>query len=63
MSEIFPEPVFNLPEADIPIEGLKAYIAQGEHFQILYMEFEKDVIIKEHSHESQWGSFLKVKLI
>ena len=28
MSEIFPEPVLNLPEADILIDGLKAYIAQ-----------------------------------
>jgi quercetin dioxygenase-like cupin family protein len=57
--EIFPEPILNLPEADIPIEGLKAYIAQGESFQILYMEFEKDVIIEEHSHESQWGVILE----
>ncbi|KKK66633.1 hypothetical protein LCGC14_0830470, partial [marine sediment metagenome] len=33
MSEIFPKPVLDLPKADIPIDGLKAYIAQGEHFQ------------------------------
>ena len=59
MSKIFPEPVLNLPEADISIDGLKAYIAQGDHFQILYMEFEKDVIIEEHSHESQWGVILE----
>ncbi|MFX1420365.1 MAG: cupin domain-containing protein [Promethearchaeota archaeon] len=59
MSEIFPEPILKLPRADIPIDGLKAYIAQGEHFQILYMEFEKDVIIEEHSHESQWGVILE----
>ncbi|MFX0022514.1 MAG: cupin domain-containing protein, partial [Candidatus Hermodarchaeota archaeon] len=57
--EIFPEPVLKLPKADIPIDGLKAYIAQGEHFQILYMQFEKDVIIEEHSHESQWGVILE----
>ncbi|MFX0156271.1 MAG: cupin domain-containing protein [Candidatus Hodarchaeota archaeon] len=59
MSEIFPKPILDLPEADIPIDGLKAYIAQGEHFQILYMEFEKDVVIEEHSHESQWGVILE----
>jgi len=58
MSIIFPKPILELPRADIPIDGLKAYIAQGEHFQILYMEFEKDVIIEEHSHESQWGVIL-----
>ncbi len=59
MSEIFPGPVLDLPEADIPVDGLKAYIAQGEHFQILYMEFEKEAIIEEHSHESQWGVVLE----
>jgi quercetin dioxygenase-like cupin family protein len=59
MSEIFPEPILKLPKADIPIEGLKAYIAQGNHFQVLYMEFEKDIIIEEHSHESQWGVVLE----
>ncbi|MFX0005753.1 MAG: cupin domain-containing protein [Promethearchaeota archaeon] len=59
MSEIFPEPVLKLPRADIPIDGLKAFIAQGDYFQILYMEFEKDVIIEEHSHESQWGVILE----
>ncbi|MFX0041069.1 MAG: cupin domain-containing protein [Promethearchaeota archaeon] len=59
MSEIFPEPILKLPKADIPLEGLKAYIAQGNHFQVLYMEFEKDIIIEEHSHESQWGVVLE----
>ncbi len=59
MSEIFPKPVLDLPKEDIPVDGLKAYIAQGEHFQILYMEFEKDAIIEEHSHESQWGVILE----
>lgn len=59
MSEIFPKPILDLPKADIPIDGLKAYLAQGEHFQILYMKFDKDVIIDEHAHESQWGVILE----
>ncbi|MFW9819446.1 MAG: cupin domain-containing protein [Candidatus Thorarchaeota archaeon] len=59
MSEIFPEPILKLPRADIPIDGLKAYIAQGEHFQILCMEFTKDVVIEEHFHENQWGIVLE----
>ena len=39
----FPPPIKNLPEADIPIEGVKAYLSQAEGHQILFMEFEKDV--------------------
>lgn len=62
MTETFPEPILNLPEADIPFEGLKAYLAQGESYQILFMKFDKDVILPEHSHESQWGIVLEGKI-
>jgi len=62
MSEIFPEPILNLPKADVPLDGVVAYLAQGENHQILFMEFEKDVEIAEHSHESQWGIVLKGKI-
>ena len=59
MAEIFPEPIRNLPEADIPLSGLKAYLSQSDDHQILFMEFEEDVEIPEHSHESQWGVVLE----
>lgn len=39
MSEIFPEPIRNLPQADIPLSGLMAYLSQAENHQILFMEF------------------------
>ena len=39
MIEIFPEPILRLPEADIPLEGIKAHLAQGETFQIIFMKF------------------------
>jgi len=29
MTEIFPDPIRNLPEADIPFEGIKAYLSQA----------------------------------
>lgn len=58
MAEIFPEPIRNLPEADIPLDGLKAYLSQSDNHQILFMEFDEDVEIPEHSHESQWGVVL-----
>jgi quercetin dioxygenase-like cupin family protein len=58
MSEIFPEPIRNLPEADIPLSGIKAYLSQAENHQILFMEFSEDVEVPEHSHEAQWGVVL-----
>jgi hypothetical protein len=51
MSEIFPEPIRNPPEADIPLSGIKAYLSQAENHQILFMEFSEDVEVPEHS---QW---------
>ena len=59
MAEIFPEPIRNLPEADIPLDGLKAYLSQSDNHQILFMEFDEDVEVPEHSHESQWGVVLE----
>jgi quercetin dioxygenase-like cupin family protein len=54
MSSNFPKPISALPEADIPFEGVKGYLSQGENHQIIFMEFSKDVDIPEHSHDSQW---------
>ena len=58
MSEIFPEPIRNLPQADIPIEGITSYLLQGENQQVVFMSFDKDVSVPEHSHEAQWGVVL-----
>jgi len=61
MSEVFPEPIKSLPEADIPLSGLKAYLSQAENHQILFMQFSEDAEVPEHSHESQWGVVLQGK--
>ena len=62
MSDIFPEPIRNLPEADIPLQGIKAYLSQAENHQIIFMEFSEDVDLPEHSHASQWGIVLAGKI-
>lgn len=56
--KFFPEIITNLPEADIPIEGLHSYLFQGEKQQFVFMSFENDVKVPEHSHEAQWGVVL-----
>ncbi len=59
MTTIFPEPVIQLPQADIPVPGVTAYLSQSDTHQIIFMEFSQDVEIGEHSHESQWGIVLE----
>ena len=62
MSELFPEPITKLPQADIPLAGLKAYLSQSEDHQVLFMQFEKDVDLPEHSHKAQVGFVLEGKI-
>ena len=54
MKDVFPDPIKKLPEADIPLKGIKAYLSQAEKHQIVFMSFEKDAKVPEHSHDSQW---------
>jgi len=62
MPEIFPQPIRDLPEADIPLEGIKAYLSQSDSHQIIFMEFEKDVNLPEHAHAAQIGIVLEGKI-
>jgi len=62
MNQIFPEPIRNLPKADIPLDGLTAYLSQSDNHQILFMEFEKDVDLPEHSHADQIGIVIEGKI-
>ncbi|MDF2803219.1 MAG: hypothetical protein K0S61_3122 [Anaerocolumna sp.] len=58
----FPSPITNLGEADLPFEGAKAFLSQGDNHQILFMEFDRDTDLPEHSHGSQWGVVLEGKI-
>jgi quercetin dioxygenase-like cupin family protein len=55
VKQIFPKPIVDLPEAEISIEGITAYLSQGENHQIVFMEFREEVNLPEHFHESQWS--------
>jgi len=62
MKNIFPDPIRSLPEADIPLDGVKAYLSQAADHQLIFMQFEKDVDLPEHSHAAQVGFVLKGKI-
>lgn len=55
VASIFPDPIRAMPQADIPLAGVTAYLCQGPGQQVLFMYFAKDVELSEHSHEGQWG--------
>jgi quercetin dioxygenase-like cupin family protein len=53
MKNVFPDFIMNFPLADIPVEGLTAYLGQGDRFQVAFFHFEKDTHVPEHSHGEQ----------
>ena len=59
---IFPDPIKKLPQAELPFINYEAYLAQGDNHQIIFMQFNDDIDLPEHSHESQWGIVLERKI-
>ena len=41
MKDIFPKAIKKLPLADIPLDGITAYLSQANDHQIIFMQFEK----------------------
>lgn len=62
MNNIFPDPIKNLPKADIPLDGITAYLSQAKDHQVIFMQFENDVDLPEHSHAAQVGFVLSGKI-
>ncbi len=62
MEEVFPQPVRDLPKADIPVRGLIAYLSQSGDHQILFMQFREDAELAEHAHGAQFGIILEGKI-
>ena len=62
MKSIFPKPIQALTKAQVNLEGANLYLVNGEDEQVVFMEFEKDVEISLHSHESQWEIVLEGKV-
>jgi len=62
MKSILPDPILNLPRADIPMKGICAYLSQAETHQIIFMEFDEDIDLPEHSHAAQIGIALEGRI-
>ncbi|MBN2012579.1 cupin domain-containing protein [candidate division KSB1 bacterium] len=59
MNTIFPPAITALPEADIPLTGIHAWLSQADTHQIIFMEFSEDVDLPEHAHAAQYGIVLE----
>ena len=56
----YPQVITDLPEADVPFKGVKAWIVQTESRQLVFFEMQPDAIVPEHSHDyTQWGMLIE----
>jgi quercetin dioxygenase-like cupin family protein len=51
----WPDLITNLPEADIPFQGVRGWISQGEDHQVVFFDIEPIGEVAPHSHGAQWG--------
>ena len=58
----FPEIITKHNNADIPIDGVESYLIQARQQQFIFMEFDRDIEVPEHSHNAQWGVVLDGKM-
>ena len=59
----YPEVITCLPEAEMPFEGVKAWILQSDMRQLVFFEFEAGADVPEHSHGyPQWGMVIDGKM-
>lgn len=57
--EPYPDIIKSLPQVDLQIDGVKAWLAQGDTFQIVFFEIQPNVTIPPHSHKAQWGILIE----
>ncbi len=51
----YPEMITNLPEADVPFKGVRAWISQAPDHQVVFFDMEPIGLVAAHRHGEQWG--------
>jgi quercetin dioxygenase-like cupin family protein len=59
MDPFYPEIIAHLPQADIPFNGVKGWLLQGEDHQVVFFEIDPIGEVAPHSHGAQWGVVLE----
>jgi quercetin dioxygenase-like cupin family protein len=58
----YPEMIRNLPEIEIPLEGVRGWLLQGKDKQIVFFDLESVGEVPPHSHGAQWGMVIEGKM-
>ncbi len=52
---MYPAMITRMPEADVPLRGVRAWLFQGKDHQIVFFDIEPVGEVPPHSHGEQWG--------
>lgn len=58
MSMEFNELITQLPQADIPYDGVVGYMLRSTDGLLVFMHFTVESIVPPHAHGAQWGTVL-----
>ncbi len=58
----YPQMLRDLPEIDIPIEGIRGWVLQSEDKQVVFFDIDPVGKMPDHSHCAQWGIMLDGKM-
>jgi len=53
--KIYPQMITDLPEVEIPFNGVKGWLLQGIDKQVVFFDIETKASVPQHSHGEQWG--------
>ncbi|UCE24953.1 MAG: cupin domain-containing protein [Candidatus Zixiibacteriota bacterium] len=56
---VYPDLIRNMPEADIPMDGVRGWILQSGDRQAVFFDIEPVGEVPPHSHCAQWGVVLE----
>jgi hypothetical protein len=51
----YPDFLRKLPEADLPVDGLRGWMLQGPHGLAIFLHAETEILLPKHTHGHQWG--------
>ena len=54
--DFYPDVITNLPEADIPFQGVQGWLFQSSDHQVVFFDIEAIGEVPEHAHGGQWGT-------
>jgi len=58
----YPEMIMNMPEIEIPIDGIRGWLLKNDTISAVFFELEPIGKIPDHSHCDQWGMVLEGKM-